>query len=556
MLRELSGWPRGMLAAQIHQVTLISDYAYAFDEGWGEHLQTVAVDHTANADVQALREQALYVGEEGPYARLTRELKGRCFPCPAKLSLLLWHSQREQHLRYAGVKSNLLAHQVAVPQVLLARADPYDALLYQAIVPPAPSAPFKNGPQMLASEGLIAALFYRLVNDPRLQQSYRETAFYAPFVPPGRQVDGTQTSPQALFSPLENVYLKLFAVLARHVRLDGYPPDQSPTLLMLRGYAADYPDEAEALYDVFLEITQGVTVSPGALSVAQDWAAGRLSASEHNLYLADLRQRLLTGELALDSALPPQIWLRNPDAPVGVAVLDVYRSLPRPYHFNLNAATVADLRTVPGVDLALARQIVRVRDERGGFSSLDDVPGLSPETLDRVRRMQDAMRAYLAQGGSDPEDEIDMGTLTWSLLRWLLLGLALASTLAGLALIGGKALQAASARRLGLQSPPPGQERAAGRPRRVLRRVGWALCAVVLPVTLFFLAQVLLLASNLGHVLGIAFALALWFLAVLSRLGWGLARRGLGWRVALHRAAWGLAVYVALFLALGWLMGV
>lgn len=87
-------------------------------------------------------------------------------------------------------------------------------------------------------------------------------------------------------------------------------------------------------------------------------------------------------------------------------------------------------------------------------------------------------------------------------------------------------------------------------------RAAWAVFAVLLTVTLFFLAHVLLIANDLVHVLGLVFAVAAWLLSVLPRLAWGVLRGRLGWRAALHRAAWGIAVYTAVFIVLGWLMGV
>ncbi len=558
MLRELSGWPEGVLAAQIHQVTRITDYVYAFDEGWGEHFQTVAIDHTANANLKAKRDQPLPVGEKAPYARLVRELKGRCLLCPARLSLLLWYDLHEQRMRYSGVKSNLFAHRPEIPEELLQRHDQQDALLYQVVVTPDGSDEFKNGSQMLACEGLTAALFYRLVNDPRLQQTYREPAFYERFLPPGYAVDWMQTSPQELFDPIENVYLKLFHVFAQHVQC-GDLPDESPIIQMLHGYAAEYPDEAEAFYDVFLDVTQGVTIEPEALQKAQDWKAGWLTTAEHQAYLEDLHRRLLSGQVEVNAALGPQIWLRNPYTQVGVAVMDVYRSLPRPHHFDLNAATVVDLRTVPGVGVDLARHIVWVRDEQGGFDTLEGlskVAGVTPEIVDRFRSMRRAMREWLDQGMRNPEKEVDVGTIIWSLLWRLLAGLALVSVVAGLVLVGGSFLQAAGARRLGLEARSMGQELVRYKVRRALGRAGRVLITAVLLIMLFFLAQVFLPASNGGQIFGIAFAIAVWLLTIVPLLGWRVLRRRLDGRFALYRAAWSLMIYVAMFMVIGWLMGV
>jgi hypothetical protein len=565
MLAELAGWQQGTLAAQIHQVTMVTDHFVAFNEGWAEHFQAVAVDHTTNTKVQALREMRLPVGEQGPYGRLARELKGRCLLCPAKTSLPLWHGQREQHLRYAGVKTNLFAHQPTIPEVLVDREDPHAALLYQVIIPPDGTGTLRNGSQMLANEGLISTLFYRLVSDPHLQQTYREPTFYESFLTPGYKVDWSHTSPEELFSPMENVYLKLFQVFARYVRLDGDLFGESPTILVLKGYAADYPDEAEAVYDVFLEITQGVTVEPRALQIAQDWVAARLTTAEHQAYLNGLRQRLLAGQTEVDSGLGPQIWLRNPKVQVGVWALDAYASiLPRPYHFNLNAATVIDLRTVPGIDVQLAREIVRLRDERGGFSALDDlagIPGVTPQILDRLLDMHQAVQPW-----SEDEVDLEVESVVWILAKRLLLELALALAMAGLIFAIGTFLHAATAKRLGLKVTPAGRDCVGGKARRTILCLGRVLVlaistlvAVVLPVMVFFIFQFWLLLKNSPQIPGLAltfiFAIATWFFVSLPRLGWCLVRRQPGNRAALHRAAWALLTYAVMFGIVGWLMG-
>ncbi|MFQ5340147.1 MAG: ComEA family DNA-binding protein [Anaerolineae bacterium] len=556
ILQELAGWQQGALAAQVHQVTMVTDYFYAFNEGWGEHFQAVAVDHTTNSRLQARREMPLAGGEQGPYARLARELNRQCLLCPATLTLPLWYSQRESHLRYAGVKTNLFAYQPAAPDVLVQRDDPHAALLYQSVVPPDRAGSLKNSPQMLASEGVVATLFYRLVNDPFLQQSYREPAFYDPYLPPEDNVDWSHTSPQELFSPMENVYLKLFHVFARHVRLDGDLLGESPAIQMVKGYAMEYPDEAESLYDVFLDVTQGVTVEPRALRMAQDRVAG-----EHEAYLRDLRQRLLAGQVRVDSALPPQIWLRNPDTEVGAGVFDVYRSLPRPYHFNLNAATIVDLRTVPGVDAELARQIVQVRDKRSGFDRLEGlagVPGMTPETMDRFRNMQSAMYVWINEGASNPEDvALSLSPVIWLLVWRLLAQLALAWVVAGLVFGVGRTLQRITATRLGLEASPTGQDHAGAKARWIVQRGGWIFIPVILPVTLFFLVQLLLIAFNSSRqVSPLIFALAVWLILVLLPAGRRAVRRRQSSGVALHHAGWALITYVAMFAALGWLAGV
>ncbi len=59
-----------------------------------------------------------------------------------------------------------------------------------------------------------------------------------------------------------------------------------------------------------------------------------------------------------------------------------------PVVVDLNAATVADLDTLPGVGPATAAAIIAFRGKRGRFSSVDellDVPGIGPAKLEAFR---------------------------------------------------------------------------------------------------------------------------------------------------------------------------
>lgn len=55
---------------------------------------------------------------------------------------------------------------------------------------------------------------------------------------------------------------------------------------------------------------------------------------------------------------------------------------------NINAADRVELERLPGVGPARAAEILRLRSERGGFTSVDellDVNGIGPVTLERLR---------------------------------------------------------------------------------------------------------------------------------------------------------------------------
>lgn len=57
---------------------------------------------------------------------------------------------------------------------------------------------------------------------------------------------------------------------------------------------------------------------------------------------------------------------------------------------NLNTATVSELDTLPGIGTARAKAIVKLREEMGGFKSVEDVlnvNGIGYETLEKFKEL-------------------------------------------------------------------------------------------------------------------------------------------------------------------------
>ncbi len=440
LMRELAGQPERQVSHAVHFVTVRTDPWVAFAEGWGEHFQAAALDHSPAA--QARRAEPLPSIKASWYARFAREQTNGCYFCPANLSFLFWQGQGEQQLRDGAVRGNGFIYTLALPPELAdGRRAPYETMLYQDVIPPTPGAPLKNGAQMLASEGVMATLFYRLAGDARLQAVYREPGFYEPFLPPGQPADWTQVRPEDLFTPEENVYLKLFDVFAHSITWE-VGRGSSPMLQVIAGYAERFPDEAGIVYEITLDVTRGVTVDAAAFA-----------RRGQSTYLAELQQRLLRGESRLDGALGPPLWLSNLDYQGGYGVFR-YFPLHPPYNFDLNAADAADLRSVPGVSAGLAERIVAARERLGHFDGVNDlagIEGMTPELLARFEAMHVRLEAELSS--AQPMED---SPATVSLMLILLAGsYALAAVfqvgrlLALAGLVYGAALGAAS---LGMRS--------------------------------------------------------------------------------------------------------
>lgn len=98
---------------------------------------------------------------------------------------------------------------------------------------------------------------------------------------------------------------------------------------------------------------------------------------------------MFTGALALITVLAAIAFLARTDKPPAPQTADVIQAnaQPRlppeepttPAKDDINQATVIDLMEIEGIGEVLAQRIIRERNDRGGFRSIDDamaVPGI------------------------------------------------------------------------------------------------------------------------------------------------------------------------------------
>jgi hypothetical protein len=379
IVRQLAGEPRESGGNQVHALGVRTDPVIAFNEGFAEHVQVLAVDDPdAVPATRALAlDDELCLRAQVELARYARDLAAWFAPVrPAQMRFLLWFSGNEQVLRYHAVKENVLARTTDVPHRLLARQDKYVAYLYHSVIPAGSDAPPKPAAVMLSTEGVVSHLFWRWATDQALQERHREDEFYAQF--------GTTA---ADVSPWENVYLKLF-----HALYVGKPSDTGE---LVRAYVREFPEDAP---DVFR----------------------------------------IVREALLDQDLPeaPEIWLANDALQTGTSLFDQYRALPRPHTFDINAATQFDWLTVPGVTPEMATRLVA----DAPYQQLDEL--LSKPDVDAALRQQvaDMARAMedLRTRAAEEEESLSLSTILLSYV-WRLAAILAVATVAGawLARCGG-----------------------------------------------------------------------------------------------------------------------
>lgn len=370
IVRQLAGEPRESGANQVHAVGVRTDPTQAFSEGFAEHAQIMAVD-----DPDAARETRALVEDAGARERAQAEVRAFArdlaaawpLPSPSRLRFILWFSPAEQVQRYWDVKANAFARTTGIPPSLLAASDKYGAYLYRSIVPGTSTAAPKRASEMLATEGVVSHLFWRMVTNDALGARVRDEAFYDQF----------GTRPDRV-SPIDNVYLKLFHALAA-----GRPSD---TAGLLRAYIREFPDEAPAVQAVV--------------------------------------DAALLGQTLPDA---PEIWLANDAFRTGTSLFDQFRGIPRTHTFDANAASVFDWMTVPGVTPDLAARLAA----GAPYASLDALAATGGDSAlaGWVRAMGTAMQSVIARAHSE-EESLSLSAIAGPYL-WRLAGLVGFAAVAG-----------------------------------------------------------------------------------------------------------------------------
>jgi hypothetical protein len=370
ILSRLVGSPEGGGSNQVHAVGVRIDAITAFHEGFAEHVQVMAVDDPdaepttrALATSRSLRDQA-----DRHTADYRRELSARWAPFGRmRTTFPFWYSGTEQAWRYRAVRANLFARQPRIPERLLSAGDPYAAYLLENALPGEADDPPKSAARMLATEGVVSALFCRWATDASLCYAYRDDSLYERF--------GTK---RIDLSPEENVYLKMIYAFAL-----GRPRD---TRAAIACYKQAFPEDADALDRVVRDVLLGQALPA-----------------------------------------PPEIWLANAAFRTGTTLFDQWRNQSRMHTFDLNAASLVDLLGVPGISVATARDIAA----GAPYLGLDDLcrlPGVTPGLYGTFERMAAEMRTLKARG-SDEEGKLTISGVLMPYLWRALTALALATAL-------------------------------------------------------------------------------------------------------------------------------
>lgn len=319
---------------RFHTSTAITDPFLAFLEGFAEHLEIVS-------------QELLGTRKEGFFDN--------------GYDLGAWLCSRDSALRVHGVKNNRFLYLTAVPE-----AEDFASYqqLHMAHITSSAFLPehLKNGLQAVSSEGLIASFFYQMYRSADLKHSPAPAQVYHRF---GCDADR--------LSPAANLYVKiLWAMIQLDWRRETLFTD------FVQKYLEAFEADRDILMDIFARVTNFVTVDPAAQQMfGEIYRVGRQgdmekivrlckqAASQKEIWLAELQ----SGKRRLDDAIYKSIWIEA-DKPVRPVPWDSEHSTR--LKINVNAATDVDFFALDGLTFPQCQELVRIREQYGGFSGLDE----------------------------------------------------------------------------------------------------------------------------------------------------------------------------------------
>lgn len=321
---------------KFHTCTAITDTFMAFSEGFAEHFEIVTKD-------------------------LGHSLEWKDSFWDYGYDVNAWLSLRDEQLRYHAIVNNRFIYHTAFP--FFEDYETYNQL-HLAHITSSSFAPekLKNGNQMMASEGVIASIFYRMYQHELFKSSFLEDEFYFQFGVDKKDID-----------PNINLYLKIIFAISKI--------DLTRTTLMtdfIKSYGDAFSIEKRELYETFLKVTHFSTVSDQLtqdfgklyrIGRSGDVKAFRAILKNTSESKINLIEKVSNGEVPLNYSLLNELWI---EADEEITPTPWEPDEKAKYYFDLNTATEIDLLSLRDITLEDAKHLIRIRHSQSGFKTLEE----------------------------------------------------------------------------------------------------------------------------------------------------------------------------------------
>ena len=328
-------------SVDMHFFSLVTDYSTAFNEGFAEHIENISRIFEKNEEIKTGIQNDL----DKIAASSQQAIKGfeRDFIYPIRMgyykaTMLNWYQKYEDYKRH----EQALTGSVRYKNTSLQLSNIEDQLSYRNSGVGIRKSESRNLVQLHATEGVISSFFTSL-STSKVANNYLDITFYEDFL---LDSINNMQSPEELFTPMQNQFIKYFYVLHNYVVINN--SSKSQLCDFIDGYLSSFPEDATEVKDIFRKTT------------------GQNYTNE----------------------LPPSMWLLVKNYNHRLLTFDPYGAITVPvYTFSLNAAEVEDLQTINGLSRLDAEKIIAYREAYGFFtdlSQLESIPDLQKSAIELI----------------------------------------------------------------------------------------------------------------------------------------------------------------------------
>ena len=225
----------------------------------------------------------------------------------------LWICEYDENLRYEGVLKNSFIYNKLLPN--MGSFTTLEKLLLEQTSHNFDLTSLKTGTEMLSCEGVVATLFYNIINDKVLQNNYISSNIYNKFLlkPLLNNMDIS-----TLITPYENVIIKILYVM--HNMKSQIKDDSIIFIDFIKAWCCLFKEDSERLINIFINLTIGKTIinDPGILyeKIAFTGMLGDVQnisrlIKEYKNSIKIVCDKVLNNELTLDNNLLKEYWVQN-----------------------------------------------------------------------------------------------------------------------------------------------------------------------------------------------------------------------------------------------------
>ena len=287
----------------------------------------------------------------------------------------LWQSNTDSINRVNGVVDNRFINKKINIDSLIISDNATDYLILEHTYPTFNKLKLKNAQQMLACEGVVATLFYRINSNKRLQNNYQDRGFYKNFLI--RDLPN-EVRIKDIFTPFENVILKNLWVMHN---MSNNISDENLMINFINTWVKIFPEDKGEIINIFITTTIGKTITNELSKIYEQIAyAGMfgdiektiVKIKEYRKMLQELCQQVLDDKVTLNKNLGKEIWINSTLKVPTCFWQDETQNL----NVNINTATANMLRLALNISSERALTIVSQRDKKGFFASLKEFESL------------------------------------------------------------------------------------------------------------------------------------------------------------------------------------